>query len=218
MDLELRIKEQFPVLIVTLLSILIGLDLSDLVGLMRARMTLWPLDLGTLRTWGQVFAMVSVCVSIWVFLAHVGVSRLRMPVLADCLVVFVPPLMILFANSFVGQKDIWPWFYSASAYLAVALVAWQWQVRIALADNELSSFARLLRPLGPVSVIYFGIPFYAVAGWADSHGLLSPLTETAVAFGAGPAALLSSWIFIWEWREAVAQAEASEVQAGIVAA
>jgi len=214
MNLEGRIKEQFPALVVTLLSVLIGLCFGDLVGIARARMTLWPLDVGTLRTWGQIFSMAGCCVSVWVVFSHMAISRLRLPMFADCLVVFLTPLMILFANSLVGQKEIWPWFYFASAYLTVALVSWQWQIRIAMADSELSSFARLLRPLGPLSVIYFGIPFYAAIGWADSHGFLSPLMEAAIAFGGGPAPLLTSWIFISEWRTAVAQAEASEFQAG----
>ena len=64
MDLEDRIKRQFPTLIVTLLSVLIGLCFSDLVELARARMTLWPLDVETLRTWGQLFAMAAVGMSV----------------------------------------------------------------------------------------------------------------------------------------------------------
>lgn len=203
MNLEDRIKQQFPVLIVTLLSVLIGLAFSDLVGLARARMTLWPLNLGTMRTWGQLFAMAACSLSVWVLFAHLGVSRLRIPTFADSIVVFIVPLAILFGNSLVGQKDIWPWFYYASFYLVISLSAWQWQVRVALTDNELASFARLLQPLGPLSVIYAGIPFYAAAGWADRHALLSPLVEMLVAMTPVPAALLAAWIFLREWRRAI---------------
>lgn len=206
MDLGSRIKEQFPVLIVTLLSVLIGLDFTDLVGIMRTRLTLWPLDVGTLRTWGQIFAHGSVCVSIWIIFAQLAVSRLRIPTLADSLVVFLAPLMILFGNSLVGLKAGWLWFYFASAYLLIAGSAWHWQIRIAIADHELASFARLLRPLGPLSVIYFGIPFYAAVGWADSHGLVSHQIEMLLTFSAGPAALLTAWIFVREWRGAIEDA------------
>lgn len=218
MNLDNRIKAQFPVLIVTLLSVLIGLDCADLVGIMRARMTLWPLDTETLRTWGQVFAMGSCCLAVWIIFAHMNISRLRIPVLADSVVVFFIPLMILFGNSLVGLRDSWPWLYFASFYLLVSLGAWQWQVHIALADNELASFRRLTRPLGPLSILYVGIPFYAVAGWADSHGLLSPATEAMAALTAGPAAILTAWIFIREWRVAVSEAEAVESQTVMAAA
>jgi hypothetical protein len=50
-DLEDRIKNQFPTLSITLLSVLIALFFSDLVAEAHSRMTLWPLNIGTLRTW-----------------------------------------------------------------------------------------------------------------------------------------------------------------------
>jgi len=219
MNLDDRIKIQFPVLIVTLLSVLIGLDFADLVGTMRARMTLWPLDIETLRTWGQVFTMASFCVSTWITYAHLGISRLRIPAFADSMVVFLIPLMVLFGNSLVGQREIWPWFCFASAYLVVAVGAWQWQVRIVLADNELASFARLASPFGPLlTFVYPGIVFYAVAGWADSHGLFSPVAEALACMVGIPTASLTAWLFVREWRTAVAQAQVSEPQAATVAA
>jgi hypothetical protein len=207
MNLEDRIKAQFPGLIVTLLSVLIGLAFSDLVGLARERMTLWPLDTGTLRTWGQIFAMAACSLSVWVIFAHMNVSRLRIPALADSVIVFIIPLAILFGNSLVGRRDIWPWFYFASFYLLISYVTWLWQVRTAVAEPELASFARLTRPVGPLSVLYVGIPAYAAAGWADSRGLLSPVAEMLVAMTPCPAALFTAWIFIREWHRAIATAQ-----------
>jgi hypothetical protein len=147
-----------------LLSVLIGLAFSDLVGLARERMTLWPLDTRTLRTWGQISAMAACSFSVLVLFAHLGVSRLRIP---------------------------------------ISLATWRWQVHVAVTDRELASFARLIRPLGPLSVIYIGIPFYAAAGWADNHTLLSPVAETLIAMSPAPAALLTVWIFLREWRRAI---------------
>jgi hypothetical protein len=207
MNLEDRIKDQFPVLIVTLLSVLIGLAFSDLVGLARARMTLWPLDVATLRTWGQLFAMGGCALSVWVIFAHMAVSRLRIPTLADTVIVFLIPAVILFGNALVGLKDIWPWFYYAGGYLLVSLLTWLWQVRVALQESELASFARLARPVGPLSVLYIGIPFFAAAGWADSHALLSPMAEMLIAMSGGPAALFTAWLFFRAWHRAIGEAE-----------
>src|SRR5262249_24394543 len=103
-------------------------------------------------------------------------------------------------------KEIWPWFYYASFYLVVSLMAWLWQVHVALQESELASFARLGHPLGPLSVLYAGIPFYAGAGWAGSHALLSPTQEMLVAMSAGPAAILTAWLFFKAWHSALAQA------------
>jgi hypothetical protein len=162
--------------------------------------------------------MGSCCLAVWIIFAHLNVSRLRIPVLADTAVVFLIPLMILVGNSLVGLRDIWPWFYFASAYLTVSLGAWLWQVHLALVDSELASFARLTHPLGPLGVIYAGIPLFAAAAWTDSHRLLSPATEALVASSGGPAAILTAWLFVREWRAAVAQAEATDVRPVAVAA
>ncbi len=203
MDLEDRIKSQFPVLTVTLLSVLIGLTFSDLVEIARARMTLWPLDLGSLRTWAQLAAMASCAFSVWIIFAHLAISRFRIPAFADSVIVFVIPPAILIGNSLVGQAAIWPWFCFASFYLLVSLLTWLWQVRVAAAETELAAFARLSRPTGPLSVLYIGIPFYAAAGWADAHGFFSPLAEVLIAAAATPAAFLTAWIFMREWHRAI---------------
>ena len=212
MNLDSRIKVQFPVLIVTLLSVLIGLDFSDLVGLMRARMMLWPLEAGSLRTWGQIFTMTGCCLSVWVIFAHTNVSRSRIPVLADSVVVFTMPLSIVVGNSLVGQNVIWPWFWWACAYLVNAIVTWRWQVHIALEEHQLASFARLTHPFRTMIILYFGVPFFAIAALADSRQLLSPTFEALVAWSGGPAAMFTVWLFIREWHSAIADVEAVELQ------
>jgi hypothetical protein len=205
-DLEDRIKQQFPTLFITLLSVLIGLVFSDLVSEAHARMTLWPLNVGTIRTWGQIFAMGANALNCWVFLAHVGVSRLRLPTLDDSLIVFLAPVPLLIGNSFVGLKEIWPWFYYASFYLVMSLGTTLLQVRAASAESELASFARINRFFGPMLVLYIGIPFYAAAGWADSHGMFSPIAEMLLAISAAPAALSFLWLFFRSWHRAIAEA------------
>ena len=218
MILDSRIKEQFPVLIVTLLSVLIGLDFSDLVGLAHARMTLWPLDVGVLRTWGQIGTMTGCCLSVWVIFAHTNISRARIPVLADSVVVFTMPLSIVVGNALVGQDLIWPWFWWCSAYLVNAIVTWRWQVHIALEEHQLASFARLTHPFRAMIILYFGVPFFALAAVADSLHLLSPAVEALIAWSGGPAAMFTVWLFIREWHGAIADAEAAEIQPLPVAA
>jgi hypothetical protein len=206
--LEDRIKQQFPSLFITLLSVLIGLVFADLVSEARGRMTLWPLDVGTLRTWGQIFAMGTNALNCWVFLAYIGVARLRIPTLDDSLIVFMAPVPLLIGNSLVGLHELWPWLYYASFYLFMSLVTTLVQVRAASAERELASFARITKPFGPLLVLYLGIPFYAAAGWADSHGMLSPVTEMLLAVSATPAALSFMWLFFRSWRRAIAEAPA----------
>jgi hypothetical protein len=206
--LEDRIKQQFPSLFITLLSVLIGLVFADLVSEARGRMILWPLDVGTLRTWGQIFAMGTNALNCWVFLAYIGIARVRIPTLDDSLIVFMAPVPLLIGNSLVGLHDLWPWLYYASFYLFMSLITTHVQVRAASSERELASFARITKPFGPHLVLYFGIPFYAAAGWADSHGMLSPVAEMLLAVSAMPAALLFMWLFFRSWRRAIAEAPA----------
>jgi hypothetical protein len=211
-DLQDRIKHQFPALYITLLSVLIGLVFSDLASEAHARMTFWPLNVGTLRTCGQVFAMGTNALGAWIAFAHIGISRHRIPSMADSVIVFLVPVPLLFANSLVGQKDIWPWFYYASGYLLIAYASWWWQVRMASAEPELASFARFAHPLGPVSVLYVGIPFYAAAGWADQYGLVSPTVEMLLAMSAAPASLIFGWLFFRDWHRAIGEAQVREAE------
>ena len=143
-------------------------------------------------------------VAIWAFLAHVGMSRRAVPTLADTIIVFLTPVPLLFGNTFVGQKEIWPWFYYAAGYLAVSVVTVHWQLRLLLKQPELASFRILYSPLGPLSVLYVGVPFYALAGWLDQHGPLPPVVQTVLALSAGPPAVLFSWLFFRDWQKAIA--------------
>ena len=210
MKLEDRIKQQFPVLFITLLSVLIGSLFADLVSQAHARMALWPLDVGTLRTWGQIFAMGTSALSSWVFLAHVGISRLRIPTLADSLIVFLTPVPLLIGNSLIGLREIWPWLYYSSFFLAISLGSSFLQIRMACEERELASFARLSNVVGPAAVLVLGIPFYAAAAWADSHAMLSPVTEMLLAMSPTPAALFFLWLFFRSWHRVIAEADMLE--------
>ena len=146
----------------------------------------------------------------WVFLGHIGISRLRIPMIDDALIVFMAPVPLLIGNAFVGREQVWPWLYYASFYLAMSLATTLLQVHVASKEHELASFKRIASPLGPLLVLYVGIPFYAAAGWADSHGMLSPMMEMLLAVGAMPAALFFLWLFFRSWRRAIAESNVKE--------
>jgi hypothetical protein len=207
-DLEERIKEQFPVLFVTLVSVLIGLALADLVAEARMRMVLWPLDLSAVRTWCQLSANFFTALGAWVVYAHIGISRRRIPGLSDAVIAFSNPLTLLFGNSFVGVEPAWPWFYFATVFLMISFVTTLWLSYTWRSETEIASFRRLLRPGGFLSVFASGVPLYAAAGWADQHHYLSPLAETLIAATATPAALTVCHLFLRDWRQAIGEAQA----------
>lgn len=205
-DLRARVIEQTPAVFITLVSVLIGLVLSDLVTEARARMHLWPLDHLALRTWGQLCANGSSALAVWSVLAHLGIARRRMPHMVETVSAFAPPLILLAATSFVGRPEIWPWFYGAGLYLSVCIVADTVNVRLTMDQPGGARFARLAHPLGHLIVCYVGAPTYFVAAVLDQQGRLSNLLEMALAWTPLPAALLVSWMFFRDWRAAVEDA------------
>jgi hypothetical protein len=209
-ELETRIRDQLSAVIITLVSMLGGLTLADLVSEARVRMIFWPINLHSLRTWFEFSANLFSILGAWVVCAHIAISRRRIPSLGDALTAFSLPLCLLFGNSFVGTDPAWPWFYFATTFLALSLATTLWTFRILHAESELATFKHLARPTGYMSIFGAGIPFYALAGWADQHNLLSPLVEDICVASAAPSALLMCHIFLRDWRRAISKAHATD--------
>ena len=208
-SLEDRIKDQFPSLFITLVSVLIGLVLADLVAEARTRMVFWPINLHTLCTWFEFSTNGLSALVAWIVYSHIGVSRRHVPTLADALIAFSVPLALLFGTSFVGIDTIWPWFYFASFFLAMSLASTLYLLRVLRDEPELSTFGHIFRPSGYLSIFVSGIPSYALAGWLDQHHHLSPLVEMLLVATAPPSALVACHLFLRDWREAVSRAKAA---------
>src|SRR6185312_15689340 len=175
--LRAQVIEQTPAVFITLVSVLIGLVLSDLVTEARSRMHLWPLDGLAIRTWGQILSNGISALSVWVVLAHLTVARRRAPHILETVSGLGPPLILLTATSFIGRPEVWPWFYGASVYLAVSIVADTTQVRLTMDQPGGERFARLAHPLGHLVICYLGSPAYLVAAILDQHGRLPAAFE-----------------------------------------
>lgn len=202
-----RVQERLPDLFVTLVSVLTGLVLADLVTEARGRMRLWPLDLQSMRTWCQLSATSLSAIMAWIQFSHIGVSRHRLPTFGDSFVTFAIPLGVLIVTTFIGRQEGWPWFYAAAAYLVVAIISVAWHLRLAMAEPELAGLRTGLRPTGFLGPLYFAAPFYACVGWADQHGWLSPLGEVLLAAGASPTALFVGHLFFRDWHRAIVSTE-----------
>jgi uncharacterized membrane protein YhdT len=199
-----RVKEQFPAVFITLVSVLVGLVFQDLVEAAHSRMQLWPLTADSVRTWCQLFANGATAMTVWIVFSHIGIMRRHMPTFGDSLVTIVPPVLILAATTFVGRADIWPWFYMASLYLASAILAVHWTVHLAAAEPGLASLSTLARFNGVLLIPYLGVPTYALLGWADQHHMLPTWFEVTCAVVSAPMSFLACLIFFRDWRRAIA--------------
>jgi hypothetical protein len=195
--------EQAPAVFITLVSVLIGLVLSDLVTEARSRMHLWPLDGLALRTWGQILSNGISALAVWIVLAHLSIARRRVPHVWETVSGLGPPLMLLTATSFIGRPEVWPWFYGAGVYLAVSIVADTTQVRLTMDQPGGERFANLAHPLGHLSICYLGSPLYLLAAVLDQHRLLPKSFELALVFAPLPTAAALVWMFFRDWRAAI---------------
>jgi hypothetical protein len=211
-SLEDRIRDQFPTVFITLVSVLVGLVLADLVAEARARMVLWPLDPGTLRTWFELAANTVSTLVAWIVYSHIAISRRHIPSFADALIGFSLPFVLLIGTTFVGTRNAWPWFYFASAFLALSFASTIWLHRVMRLEQELATFGHLLRRDGYTSIFLLGAPFYLAVGVADQHGLLSLWLEDICAAVAAPSALLACHLFLRDWHYAISTAPAIEAE------
>src|SRR5262245_29503801 len=175
-NLEGRVARQFSSLYLTLVSVLVGLVLSDLFSDVHERMVLWPLTLETGRTWCQIFGNTLAVLSSWVTYSHLGLLRNRLPTIWDTvdamLVLVTIPL-----NAATGLHEAASWFFWAAAFLLLGLAAVRINLRQATREPALAHLPRLGRFGGPYTFAYLGVPGYLAMAIASYLHLTSPVLE-----------------------------------------
>ncbi len=203
-DLETRVAALFPSLYLTLVSVLVGLVLSDLFSEVHLRMNLWPLTLETARTWCQVLGNTLAVLAGWVTYSHLGLLKKRLPTVWDTL----DALLILAtipSNAQVGRHDAAGWFLAAALWnlcgaCAVRINLWQ-----ATREPALAHLTRIGRFGGPYSYLYVGVPIMAAMSALSYLHLTTPLEELAAAATAPVAGVGVTILFLREWRAAILQ-------------
>ena len=201
-DLETRVARQFSTLYLTLVSVLVGLVLSDLLSTIHARVVLWPLTLETARTWCQIFGNILAVLSAWVTYSHLGLLRNRLPTIWDT-VDAVLVLVTIPLNAAVGLHESTNWFFWAAAYMFLALIAIKINLRQATREPSLRHLPRIGRFGGPYTFLWVGAPTFLAVAVASHFHLTAPLLELAIAASTPLAAVLVTLIFMREWRTAV---------------
>ncbi|HEY3949487.1 hypothetical protein, partial [Phenylobacterium sp.] len=121
-DLEARVARQFPSLYLTLVSVLVGLVLSDLLSEIHSRMVLWPLTIETCRTWCQILGNTLAVLAAWVTYSHLGLIKRRVPTVWDTLDA-VLVLITIPSNAQVGRHEAAGWFLAAACWNLLATMA-----------------------------------------------------------------------------------------------
>jgi hypothetical protein len=201
-ELEARVSRGFSSLYLTLVSVLVGLVLSDLFSAVHDRMVLWPLTLETARTWCQIFGNSLAVLSAWVTYSHLGLLRSRVPTIWDT----VDAMLVLVAvplNAATGRHDAAAWFFWAAGYCALGMTAVRINVRQAAHEPALAHVPRIARFGGPYTYLYLGAPGYLAMAAASWLHKTTPLIEVAAAATAPIAGVGVTIVFMREWRAAV---------------
>jgi hypothetical protein len=201
-DLETRVARLFPSLYLTLVSVLVGLVLSDLLSEIHSRMTLWPLTLETLRTWCQVMGNTLAVLASWVTYSHLGLLKRRVPTVWDTLDA-VLVLITIPSNAQVGRHDAAGWFLAAACWNLLATSAVRINLWQATREPALAHLTRIGRFSGPFNYLYVGGPAFALMAALSYLHLLPPLVELAATATAPLAGIGVAVLFVREWRAAV---------------
>jgi hypothetical protein len=211
-DLGARVARQFPSLYLTLVSVLVGLVLSDLFSTVHARVILWPLTLQTTLAWFQIFTTMLAVLAAWVAYSHLGLLRNRLPTIWDT----VDAAMVLVTipvNAAIGQGDGAPWFFWAAVYSLLGMIAIKINLWQAAREPHLRHLTRLGRLGGPFMTLWLGAPgFLLVAAGVHFHRIGGVLELAAAASGMASAVIVAV-LFLREWREAVTGAPSAASQA-----
>jgi len=205
-DLETRVARLFPSLYLTLVSVLVGLVLSDLFSQVHSRMNLWPLTLETARTWCQILGNTLAVLAGWVTYSHLGLLKNRLPTVWDTL----DALLILItipSNAQVGRHDAAGWFLAAAFWNLLAVCAVRINLWQATREPALAHLTRIGRFSGPYNYLYMGVPSFAALALLSYLHLTPPIVELAAAATAPVAGVVVTILFMREWRAAIRQAQ-----------
>lgn len=203
--LEARAATLFPSLYLTLVSVLVGLVLSDLFSEVHSRMILWPPTIETARTWCQVLGNTLAVFAAWVTYSHLGLLKRRLPTVWDTLDALLV-LITIPSNAQVGRHEAAGWFLAAAVWnllgaCAVRINLWQ-----ATSEPALAHLRRIGRFGGPFTYLYAGAPAFAAMSALSYLRLTTPAVELAAAATAPAAAVFVTISFLREWRAAILKA------------
>ncbi len=205
-NLEARVAKLFPSLYLTLVSVLVGLVLSDLFSEIHARISLWPLTVEAGRSWCQILAITLAVLSSWVMYSHLALLKRRLPTVWDTLDA-VLVLITIPSNALAGRHEAAGWFLVAAAWNLLACCAVRINLWQAASEPHLAHLKRIGRFTGPFNYLYVGVPTFTVLGVLSYLHLTTPLVELAFTATGPVAGVVVTVLFIREWRAAIQQAE-----------
>lgn len=182
-DLD-RIDGLFPTIYVTLISVLLGLALEDLLSLLRT------VDINDPWVWIVGVSLLSFYVAVWTGYAFLAITQKRRPRLLDTINVFFVSVGLRLLNDSVTRPHAY-FFFAVSMYYTASMFAVWYNLgmlrKILPYETSFADYRWSILTLVPHVV---GFP---IIGLLSVQGMLSTVSQ--MMFGA--TALVSS--IAWAW-------------------
>ena len=144
-----RAKEQLPVVLLTLLSIVQALALELMWGYVTGQQYLYRADWAALVGWIQLAATFLGILLIWLIYAS-NVMRFRwVPTTADSVFPFGIGVVEFTLIEVMGPEDLGLWFLTMALIFAIVTLASHLSFRQARADGDNAEFFRTIAPATP---------------------------------------------------------------------
>jgi hypothetical protein len=189
-----KIEKLFPSVYITLISILLGFAIEDVITRLRE---LAPLDPHTLLT---AAALLSIIFSAWTGYSFISITQQRLPRLLDSINVFLLALAIYMMNSTLGL-EIWIFFCAAAIYMAISIFSTIYNYQIFLENLSASYSWRIFSINVWISVL--SVVIYANAAWMSKQGLLPYILELCLIASLIIIASLWTYFFYKTWTKVV---------------
>jgi hypothetical protein len=166
-----KIEKLFPSVYITLISILFGFAVEDVISRLRE---LAPLDIYTVLSAVGVLSGIIVA---WIGYSFVSMTQERLPKLTDSVNVFMLAFCFYILITTLGM-EIW-WFFAAlCVYQCAALFATIYNGNILLQSLSTAYDLRIFLP--NILVVAVSLVIYSVGAWTSHKGMLPPEIELSV--------------------------------------
>jgi hypothetical protein len=189
-----KIEDLFPSVYITLISILFGFAVEDVITRLRE---LAPLDMYTLLS---AVGVLSGIMAAWIGYSFVSMTQERLPRIMDAVHVFLMAFCFYIVITTLGM-DIW-WFFAAlSVYQCVALYATIYNGNILIQGLSARYDWRVFLPNRLIVAI--GIGIYSVGAWMSREGMLSPEIELSLVVYYFISNILWVYFFYGAWTRLI---------------
>ena len=189
-----KIERLFPSVYITLISILLGFAVEDVVTLLRE---IAPIDIYSVLSAGGILSGI---IAAWIGYSFVSMTQERLPRVLDAVHVFFLAFGFYVLNTTLGM-EIW-WFFSALSVIhGVALFATIYNVNI-LVQSISTPYDR--RTFLPNSLVFLvALVIYPMAAWMSAKGILPGEIELTLIAYYTVSNILWAYFFYRGWSKLI---------------